>query len=224
MVNRRWNRRAARAAVLGLLVWVSWLFWPPAAVAAQSGRQRERPGEKPRTGFELVSEDGGFRVRLPRGFEQPQREDSPTGAVLAFTSTSANETVCQVAVRTLTRPEAAAVAPDQLMDAARDALLRAYKGAIEQEDRYIVQGCPARAVFFGGTRGDKAVFGRVDFVFAPPRLYQLVVVTTFPIELDRDDVQRFFESFTLLNPPAAPSSNGAHTRSTPGCAAPLQRM
>ncbi len=177
--------------------WLVAAAWP---VPAQSGRQRERPDDKPRTGFELVSTDGGFRVRLPRGFEQPKREDSANGAVITFTSLAANETLCSVAVRTFTRPELKDATPDQVMDAARDALLRPYKGAIEQEDRYIVQGHPARAVFFGGTREDKAIFGRMDFIFAAPRLYQLAVITTFPIELDRDDVQRFFETFTLLEP------------------------
>ncbi|MGQ9897439.1 MAG: hypothetical protein ACUVR8_07810 [Acidobacteriota bacterium] len=170
------------------------------SVSAQSGRQRERPDEKNRTGFELISTDGGFRVRLPRGFEQPRREDSTGGTVLAFTSLSANETLCSVAVRTFTPPELKGATSDQVMDAARDALLRPYKGAIEQEDRYIVQSHPARAVFFGGMRADKTIFGRVDFVFAAPRLYQLAIITTFPIELERDDVQRFFESFTLLEP------------------------
>ncbi|MCS7080388.1 MAG: hypothetical protein NZ585_10105 [Chloracidobacterium sp.] len=213
MVNNSHPRwwLAQTATVFSLLVWIGWPAWPMAALTpAQSGRQRERPDDRPRTGFELVSEEGGFRVRLPRGFEQPKRQDSSNGAVLVFTSASANETVCQVAVRTFMRPELGNTTPDQVMDAARDALLRPYKGVIEQEDRYIVQGCPARAVFFGGTRGDKAVFGRVDFIFASPRLYQLVVVTTFPIELDRDDVQRFFESFTLLKPPPpAPSGQAA---------------
>ncbi len=177
--------------------WLVAAAWP---VLAQSGRQRERPDDKPRTGFELVSTDGGFRVRLPRGFEQPKREDSANGAVITFTSLAANETMCSVSVRTFTRLELKDATPDQVMDAARDALLRPYKGAIEQEDRYIVQGHPARAVFFGGMREDKAIFGRVDFIFAAPRLYQLAVITTFPIELDRDDVQRFFETFTLLEP------------------------
>ncbi len=208
MVNVRQRQRwFVWACRLGCLVWIGSFLWLTAP--AQSGRQRERPDEeKRRTGFELVSEEGGFRVRLPRGFEQPKREDSLTGAVLVFTSTAANETVCQVAVRTFTRQELGQATSDQVMDAARDALLRPYRGAIEQEDRYIVQNCPARAVFFSGTHGDKAVFGRVDFIFASPRLYQLVVVTTFPIELDRDDVQRFFESFTLLNPPLAPLPAG----------------
>ncbi len=200
----------AKKSLLGRVVATRWcavfltvywllmaMIWP---VPAQSGRQRERPDDKPHTGFELVSTDGGFRVRLPRGFEQPRREDSANGTVITFTSTSANETMCSVAVRTFTRLELKDATPDQVMDAARDALLRPYKGVIEQEDRYIVQGHPARAVFFGGTRGDKAIFGRVDFIFATPRLYQLTLITTFPIELDRDDVQRFFETFTLLEP------------------------
>ncbi len=191
--------RPAKAWRRGLLAWLGLLLFL-APTPAQSGRQRERPEEKPRAGFELVSTDGGFRVRLPRGFEQPKREDSPSGTVIVFTSAAANETVCQVAARTFARPELGDATADQVMDAARNVLLRPYQGAIEQEDSYIVQGHPARAVFFGGRRGDKAVFGRADFIFAPPRLYQLAIVTTFPVELDRDDVQRFFESFTLLNP------------------------
>ncbi|MFQ3580446.1 MAG: hypothetical protein SNJ67_04210 [Chloracidobacterium sp.] len=195
--HQTWPRRWKSLRIAWLVTLLATVLAP---LYAQSGRQRERPDEKPRTGFELISADGGFRVRLPRGFEQPKREESPNGAVLAFTSTSANETVCSVAVRTFTRPELGNATPDQVMDAARDALLRPYKGAIEQEDRYIVQGHPARAVFFGGVRDDKAIFGRVDFIFARPRLYQLAVVTTLPIELDRDDVQRFFESFTLKKP------------------------
>ncbi|OYT70779.1 MAG: hypothetical protein CFK52_10130 [Chloracidobacterium sp. CP2_5A] len=189
----------AKAFRWGALAWLGlWLLMAPAP--AQSGRQRERPDEKPRGGFELVSAEGGFRVRLPRGFEQPKREESSNGAVVVFTSAAANETACQVAVRTFARPELGNATADQVMDAARDALLRPYRGAIEQEDSYVVQGHPARAVFFSGARGDKAVFGRVDFIFASPRLYQLAIVATFPVELDRDDVQRFFESFTLLNP------------------------
>jgi hypothetical protein len=170
------------------------------AVEAQSGR-KTGPGRtgKPGTGSQVTSAENNFRCVFPGGFEQPKREESSTGKVTAFSSVSPSGPACTLAVRTFDKTELGNATPDQIMDAARNALLPRYKGTIDQEDPYVVQGYPARAVFFTGTADEKTVFGRVDFVVVKMRFYQLAYTSPNYNDLDRDDVQGFFESFTLVN-------------------------
>jgi hypothetical protein len=166
----------------------------------QSGR-RNTPGrtEKPRIGRQVDSAENNFKCVFPGGFEQPKREESGNGKVTAFSSLSPSGPYCSIAVRTFDKAELGEATPDQIMDAARGALLPKFKGTIDQEDPYVVNGYPARAVFFTGTFEEKTVFGRVDFVVVKMKFYQMVYTSPNYNDLDRDDVQTFFESFTLLN-------------------------
>lgn len=184
------------AAALTLSVYALTLGgWPgPSWSAAAQSRKRE--DVKPRGGFQLLSPENGFRVTLPAGFDQPKREENADGVSYVGVSTLGGE--CVVNVRTVSRAEIGNATSDQLFDGLRNGVLQKYKGRIDQEENYVVQNHPARAVFFTGfVADDRTVFGRADFVYAKSRIFKLIYIGATPNELERDDVQRFFESFTL---------------------------
>lgn len=166
-------------------------------------------------GVEIVSEQGGFRVRMPVGFSNPREGRQPliagsdTSWMISYTAVRDTSTAFIVAYTQV--QQSTQVDPAQVFDMAREATLRNINGTLERQESRTLQGYAGRSMYYTGMLDSTKYYGRADFYLAMPKLYQIYYVSREPGGASSPAVSAAFASFHLRDSAvtvAAPDTAG----------------
>jgi|GEM_PF-2882553 len=149
----------------------------------------------------VTSDDGGFTVKLPRGFPQPDppepiRQGFEYSGVTYYSYVSGCR--CRLNYTDVTAMAAweksdAEVLRDRLELAGMD---KEHPSSIERTAESTVQDHPALSVFVSGTGINGAPeFRRHKFIVARGRVYEIQFAAEDKAELDHPEVNAYFDSF-----------------------------
>jgi hypothetical protein len=87
----------------------------------------------------------------------------------------------------------------EMLDEARDNLLRLPTASLDHEEDLQVQGNSGRSLrLHDGPTASQQQFSRMDFIVAKPSLYVLTFASAHAEAVDRPEVQQFFNSLVLV--------------------------
>lgn len=152
-------------------------------------------------GVEIVSEQGGFRVRMPVGFSNPSEGRQPliagsdTSWMISYTAV--RDTATAFIVTYTQVQQTAQVDPAQVFDMAREATLRNINGTLERQESRTLQGHAGRSMYYTGMLDSVKYYGRADLYLAMPRLYQIYYISREPGGTTSPAVNAAFASFRM---------------------------
>ena len=151
-------------------------------------------------GTPFTSEAGGFAVTLPAGFAPFREKKNEATKMTGYTSSGPNNVACNVSYSEFSDELASQLdAPektDKALGAMRDNSVGGMNGVPYKEEKISVQGYPGLSVH-GTIQGDQTVYFRMDNVIAKARGYRFGCMSTSKDELDKPEIQSFFNSFKL---------------------------
>lgn len=148
---------------------------------------------------ELSVPEGNFSALLPCKPRHETRTISATAGMLTMTMYACSLKQGTMAAAYTDYPAAALAAGQmaELVDAARDALLRNIGAGVRTEEEVAIAGLPGRQVYAEGRAGAQATLLKVRFVVAGNRLYQIAYVGSSDGPA-MADIDMFLTSFKLL--------------------------
>lgn len=157
---------------------------------------------------ELSVPEGRFAVLLPGKAQRESRTFNTAAGALTMTmyACSLKRGTMGVAYTDYPAAQATAERRRELVDAARDALLRNIGAGAHAEEEVAIAGLPGREVYAEG-RADTQLKAR--FVMSGNRLYQIAYVGA-PAGTASADIDMFLTSFKLLPLLLAPKSGREH--------------
>ena len=151
-------------------------------------------------GTPFTSEAGGFAVTLPAGFAPFREKRNEATKMTGYTSSGPNNVACNVSYSEFSDELASQLDTPEKMDKAlramRDNSAAGMNGVPDKEEKISVQGHPGLSIR-GTIQGDQTVYFRMDNVIAKARGYRFGCMSTSQAELDKPEIQAFFNSFQL---------------------------
>lgn len=87
--------------------------------------------------------------------------------------------------------------PKKMLEDGRDGSLRNIKATLEKQEDITVQGRTGLAVYGSASTGAKPYYVRFNFILDKPRAYQVGYMGYNRADLDKPEVQAFFDSFRI---------------------------
>jgi hypothetical protein len=162
------------------------------------------PGRTPTTasGSTYNSTDGRFGITLPPGFgpftSQQKTQPTAAGPIELFILQSENtQGACVLGYSDF--PEASFVGrtPKKMLEDGRDGALRNINATQEKQEDLTVQGKTGLAIYGSTNQGGKNIYVRFHFVLDKPRAYQIGYLAYNRADLDKPEVQAYFDSFRI---------------------------
>ena len=151
-------------------------------------------------GTPFSSDAGGFAVTLPAGFAPFRERRNEATKMTGYTSSGPNNVACNVSYSEFSDELASQLdAPEKLdkaLGAMRDNSVAGMNGVLDKEEKISVQGHPGLSIN-GTIPGEQTGYFRMNNVIAKARGYRFGCLTTNKDELDKPEIQAFFNSFQL---------------------------
>lgn len=161
------------------------------------------PGVTPRaSGLAYSDPSGRFSITLPPGFgafkSQKQSHPTPAGPIDLNILQSENSRGAAI-LGYSDFPEAsfAGRTPQKMLEDGRDGALRNINGTLEKQDNVTVQGRTGLSIYGSTSQAGKSVYVRFQFVLDRPRAYQIGYLAYNRADLDKPEVQSYFDSFRI---------------------------
>lgn len=145
---------------------------------------------------------GRFSISLPPGFKaftaQKQSQPTPAGPIdLNILQSETLQGACVLGYSDF--PEASFVGrtPKKMLEDGRDGALRNIKATLEKQADITVQGKTGLDIYGSTKQGGKDIYVRFQFVLDKPRAYQIGYLAYNRADLDKPDVQAYFDSFRI---------------------------
>jgi len=163
------------------------------------------------------SPDGRFSLTPPSDFSefQSQKTTQPTPAgpiELTILQTENSRGACVAGYSDFPESSFEGRTPQKMLEDGRDGALRNINGTLEKQDPINVQGRTGLAIYASAATGGRQVYVRFNFILDKPRVYQIGFLAYDRAELDKPDVQAYFDSFRLNG---ASSSSSTEPNSEP---------
>lgn len=157
---------------------------------------------KPKSSSTYDSPDRRFSLTLPQGFSEFQSQKTtqttPAGPIeLNILQSENSRGVCIAGFSDFPEASFMGRTPQKMLEDGRDGALRNINGTLEKQENINVQGRTGLAVYASANSEGRQVFVRFDFVLDKPRIYQIGFLGYDRAELDKPDVQAYFDSFHL---------------------------
>lgn len=154
------------------------------------------------SGVVYDSPDGRFSITLPPGFSQftSQQRAQPTAVgnvELNILQSENSRGGCLLGYSDFPEASFQGRAPQKMLEDGRDGALRNISGTLEKQENLTVQGKQGIRVYGSGSSGGQTFYVRFDFVLDKPRAYQIGYLAHDRAELDKPDIQAYFDSFHL---------------------------
>jgi TonB family protein len=154
------------------------------------------------SGLTYDSPDGRFSIKLPPGFSQfksqTMSQPSPAGTiVLNIMQTENTSGGCMMAYSDFPEASFQGRTPQKMLEDGRDGALNKMGGTLEKQENLTVQGKTGIAVYGSGNSAGKTFYIRLHFILDKPRAYQIGYLAYDRADLDKPDVQAYFDSFHL---------------------------
>jgi hypothetical protein len=161
-----------------------------------------RPSTPTSSGKLYDSPDGRFSITLPPGFGAftSQQKTQPTAAgpiELTILQSENTQGACVVGYSDF--PEASFVGrtPKKMLEDGRDGALKNIKATLEKQEDLTVQGKTGLAIYGSTNQGGKDIYVRFHFILDKPRAYQMGYLAYNRADLDKPEVQAYFDSFRM---------------------------
>jgi hypothetical protein len=148
------------------------------------------------------SPDGRFGITLPPGFNAftSQKTSSPTPAGpidLNILQSENSQGACVVGYSDF--PDASFVGrtPKKMLEDGRDGALRNINATLEKQEDITVQGKTGLDIYGSTTQAGKNIYVRFQFILDKPRAYQVGYLAYNRADLDKPEVQAYFDSFRI---------------------------
>jgi hypothetical protein len=150
------------------------------------------------------SPDGRFSITLPPGFPPftSQKTTQPTmiGPIeltILQSQTSGETAVCVLGYSDFPEASFEGRSPQKMLEDGRDGALKNMGATLEKQENLTVQGRTAINVYGSMTEGGKQAYVRFEFVLDKPRAYQIGYLSYNRSDLDKPDVQAYYDSFRI---------------------------
>ena len=165
------------------------------------------PGRKPSTpttasGLAYNSPDGRFSISLPPGFGafKSQKTTSPTPAgpiELNIMQSENTQGACVLGYSDF--PEASFVGrtPKKMLEDGRDGALKNINATLEKQNDITVQGKTGLDIYGSTVQSGKNIYVRFQFILDKPRAYQIGYLAYNRADLDKPEVQAYYDSFRM---------------------------
>ncbi len=164
----------------------------------------EKGADGPPNGLIVESKEGRFSIVLPDSFPPPEMSAKPVtteiGDITMHLYTSSKSDGSAFIMSYNDYPDSA-FAKDQsrMMDDIRDGALGNMNARLEHQKDYTFDGHPARTLDFSLSSEGRQGYGRLQYMIAKPRLYQVIFLAIDnKAERDAETIQQSFASFKLL--------------------------
>lgn len=154
------------------------------------------------SGVTYNSPDGRFSVTLPPGFgpftSQSKTQPTAVGNIeLNILQSENSRGACMVGYSEF--PDAAFVGrtPQKMLEDGRDGALRNIGGTLEKQENLTIQGKTAIAIYGSAESGGRTYYVRFNFILDKPRAYQVGYLAYERADLDKPEIQTYFDSFHL---------------------------
>lgn len=165
------------------------------------------PGRSPTpppisSGVTYNSDDGRFQITLPPGFSpfklQKNSQATPAGNIdLNILQTETQTGACLLGFSDFPAASWVGRTPQKMMEDGRDGALKNINATMEKQEQLTVQGKDALNVYGSTLQGGKSIYVRFQFVLDKPRAYQIGYLAYNRADLDKPDVQAYFNSFRI---------------------------
>lgn len=145
---------------------------------------------------DLESKRGGFRAQFPgepREGRKTIRTDIGEVVSTRYTITDGNNVTYDILYNDYPKAGVAKIAPQKLLEGARDGLLSQTKGRLDVDKRITLGNIPGREGEIATKEGTRY---RFRLLWAGNRMYQVLVITR---GRPGPDAQRFLDSFQILS-------------------------
>ena len=154
------------------------------------------------SGSAYNSTDGRFSIVLPPGYgpftSQQKTQPTAAGPIELYILQSENpQGACVLGYSDF--PEASFVGrtPKKMLEDGRDGALRNINATLEKQEDLTVQGKTGLAIYGSTNQGGRDIFVRFHFVLDKPRAYQIGYLAYNRADLDKPEVQAYFDSFRI---------------------------
>lgn len=161
------------------------------------------PGTTPRaSGLAYSDPNGRFSITLPPGFSafksQKQSQPTPAGPIdLNILQSENSQGAAVLGYSDFPEASFAGRTPQKMLEDGRDGALRNINGTLEKQDNVTVQGRTGLSIYGTTAQGGKSIYVRFQFVLDKPRAYQIGYLAYNRADLDKPDVQAYFDSFRI---------------------------
>jgi hypothetical protein len=145
---------------------------------------------------------GRFSITLPPGYKtftsQKQSQPTPAGPIdLTIMQTETLQGACVLGYSDF--PDASFVgrSPKKMLEDGRDGALRNINATLEKQKDITVQNKTGLDIYGSTTSGGKSIYVRFQFILDKPRAYQIGYLAYNRADLDKPEVQAYFDSFRI---------------------------
>jgi hypothetical protein len=154
------------------------------------------------SGLVYNSPDGRFNITLPPGFSQfTSQQRTQTTAVgnveLNILQSENSRGGCLLGYSDFPEASFQGRTPQKMLEDGRDGALKNISGTLEKQENLTVQGKQGISVYGSGSSGGRTFYVRFNFILDKPRAYQIGFLAYDRAELDKPDIQAYFDSFRL---------------------------
>jgi hypothetical protein len=170
--------------------------------ASPGSTPRSSPAPPTSSGITYNSDDGRFQITLPPGFStfksQKQNQATPAGNIeLNILQTETASGACLMGFSDFPAASWVGRTPQKMMEDGRDGALRNINATLEKQEQLTVQGKDALNVYGSTASGGRSIYVRFQFVLDKPRAYQIGYLAYNRADLDKPEIQAYFDSFRL---------------------------
>jgi Caspase domain len=148
------------------------------------------------------SPDGRFSITLPPGYgaftSQQKTQPTAAGPIELYILQSENtQGACVLGYSDF--PEASFVGrtPKKMLEDGRDGALKNINATLEKQEDLTAQGKTGLDIYGSTTSSGRSVYVRFRFILDKPRAYQIGYLTYNRADLDKPEVQSYFDSFRI---------------------------
>ncbi len=156
-------------------------------------------------GIVIDSKEGKFSITLPPGFGNPTLKTNPietdAGKIDMHLYSSEKSDGSAFILSFNDYPiETFDMKPmEKMMDDVRDGVIGDMKGNQEKQTDFKYEGSPARSVWFNTMLDETHKgYGRLDYIIAKPRLYQMIYIGMDASTVESNEVKNAFNSFKIV--------------------------
>lgn len=162
-----------------------------------------RPSSSPTSSGLVYSDPAGrFGITLPPGFKaftsQKQSQPTPAGPIdLNILQSETLQGACVLGYSDFPEASFEGRTPKKMLEDGRDGALRNINATLEKQQDITVQGKTGLDIYGSTTSAGKNIYVRFQFILDKPRAYQVGYLAYNRADLDKPDVQAYFDSFRI---------------------------
>jgi len=154
------------------------------------------------SGIAYTDPAGRFGITLPPGFKaftaQKQSQPTPAGPIdLNILQSETLQGACVLGYSDFPEASFEGRTPKKMLEDGRDGALRNINATLEKQEDITVQGKTGLDIYGSTTSGGRSIYVRFQFILDKPRAYQIGYLAYNRADLDKPDVQAYFNSFRI---------------------------